>query len=60
MRSDFYSQSSVISSAKFNDREMSPAVGSYQRHDSELSATESLEIDRKQVKTRSTEILFEH
>ena len=45
---------------KFNDREMSPAVGSYQRHDSELSATESLEIDRKQVKTRSKEILFEH
>lgn len=32
---------------RFDDREISP--GSYQRHDSEISATESLDIDRKQV-----------
>merc|ERR1712098_37113 len=35
---------------RYSDREISPAVGSYQRHDSEVSATESFE-DRKQNNT---------
>merc|ERR1719210_1208037 len=35
------------SQRSYNDREISPAVASYQRHDSELSAPDSLE-DRKQ------------